>query len=254
MMFRSVESEPAHPTDIRRKRRAEVPRRVAPRTCASPRPRTAQSRARSSTRALRLSTETEQDRSACADSPRSSASGRSSTARRDQGQLLQLVFDRSSASCPCPSRSEALAGAGRSKAALEERETLQRRRIAQLLFSAFPSDELQSLHRMDTCRCSGSVGLSERVTALAGGPRLPVHRGVRVRGVPTLVGAGARKTPRLTLRGASCARLRSLPADRFPNVVALAVPLTDGGPDERFVFGVEVLIDGLIAQSQREQS
>ncbi|HEY5198767.1 MAG TPA: TetR/AcrR family transcriptional regulator, partial [Solirubrobacteraceae bacterium] len=38
----------------------------------------------------------------------------------------------------------------------------------------------------------------------------------------------------------------SLPVDRFPNIVSLAGPLTDGsGGDERFEFGLEVLIRGL---------
>jgi AcrR family transcriptional regulator len=39
----------------------------------------------------------------------------------------------------------------------------------------------------------------------------------------------------------------SLPAERFPNVVALAGALTDGGPDVRFEFGLEVLLRGLVA-------
>lgn len=39
----------------------------------------------------------------------------------------------------------------------------------------------------------------------------------------------------------------SLPSDRFPNVVALAGPLTEGDADARFEFGLEVLVQGLIA-------
>lgn len=42
----------------------------------------------------------------------------------------------------------------------------------------------------------------------------------------------------------------SLPADRFPNVVALAGPLTAGAEgDERFEFGLEVLVRGLAAMA-----
>lgn len=37
----------------------------------------------------------------------------------------------------------------------------------------------------------------------------------------------------------------SLPPERFPNTVALADQLVEGGPAERFDFGVEVLIRGL---------
>jgi AcrR family transcriptional regulator len=39
----------------------------------------------------------------------------------------------------------------------------------------------------------------------------------------------------------------SLPADRFPNIVALAGALTEGSGDERFEFGLEVLVRGLAA-------
>jgi AcrR family transcriptional regulator len=45
----------------------------------------------------------------------------------------------------------------------------------------------------------------------------------------------------------------SLPADRFPHVIALAGPLTAFDPesDDRFEFGLDVIIDGLAAQAAR---
>ena len=42
----------------------------------------------------------------------------------------------------------------------------------------------------------------------------------------------------------------SLPPDRFPNIVSLAVPLTTGDGDERFEFGMDVLIRGLAAMGR----
>jgi AcrR family transcriptional regulator len=39
----------------------------------------------------------------------------------------------------------------------------------------------------------------------------------------------------------------SLPTDRFPNLVAMAGPLTSGVGDDRFEFGLEVLVRGLAA-------
>jgi len=40
----------------------------------------------------------------------------------------------------------------------------------------------------------------------------------------------------------------SSPPDRFPTIVALAEPLTyAGGEDDRFLFGLDILIDGLTA-------
>jgi len=41
--------------------------------------------------------------------------------------------------------------------------------------------------------------------------------------------------------------LQSLPADRFPNVVSMAGPLLAGGGDDRFEFGLDILIRGLAA-------
>ena len=38
---------------------------------------------------------------------------------------------------------------------------------------------------------------------------------------------------------------RALPADRFPNFVALAEALTSGAGDERFEFGLDALVRGI---------
>jgi AcrR family transcriptional regulator len=43
--------------------------------------------------------------------------------------------------------------------------------------------------------------------------------------------------------------LASLPPDRFPNMVSLAIPMTEGAGDERFEFGLDVLVRGLAATS-----
>jgi AcrR family transcriptional regulator len=45
---------------------------------------------------------------------------------------------------------------------------------------------------------------------------------------------------------------QSLPADRFPGVVSMAAALTEADGGERFEFGLEVLIQGLIAVSAKE--
>ena len=43
---------------------------------------------------------------------------------------------------------------------------------------------------------------------------------------------------------------RSLPPDAFPNTVALADVLVEGGPDERFEFGLDLLVAGLAATAK----
>ena len=40
----------------------------------------------------------------------------------------------------------------------------------------------------------------------------------------------------------------SLPPDRFPNMIAMAQAITTGNGDERFAFGLNVLLAGLLAQ------
>jgi AcrR family transcriptional regulator len=46
--------------------------------------------------------------------------------------------------------------------------------------------------------------------------------------------------------------LASMPAERFPNVVALADMATSGGVDERFEFGLDMFIAGLAAQIPKD--
>jgi hypothetical protein len=41
----------------------------------------------------------------------------------------------------------------------------------------------------------------------------------------------------------------SLPPDRFPHVVELAEALTTGGGEQRFAFGLDVLLSGLAAKA-----
>lgn len=44
----------------------------------------------------------------------------------------------------------------------------------------------------------------------------------------------------------------SLPPAQFPNTVALVDKLMSGGPDERFEFGLDVLVRGLAAQREAD--
>ena len=48
------------------------------------------------------------------------------------------------------------------------------------------------------------------------------------------------------------AYFRSLPEDQFPTLVALADDLTAGDADERFEFGLELLVRGLEAMAKDE--
>ena len=50
------------------------------------------------------------------------------------------------------------------------------------------------------------------------------------------------------------AYIRALPVSRFPHLVALAGPIVEGGGDERFDLGVEVLISGLVHARQSTEA
>lgn len=45
----------------------------------------------------------------------------------------------------------------------------------------------------------------------------------------------------------------ALPPERFPNIVGMASTLTTGGGEERFAFGLDVLITGLLAKAGASQ-
>jgi AcrR family transcriptional regulator len=64
--------------------------------------------------------------------------------------------------------------------------------------------------------------------------------------------AGENVTPEVMLEFNESMRryYASVPADRFPNIVALATELTTGTGDERFEFALEVLVRGLAAMAQ----
>lgn len=170
-------------------------------------------------------------------------------------QLLQLVFDRLIGQLPMPEPDPERWREQVKQAALEEREMLKRPGgIAQLMFGRIPVGP-NSIRYIEWHLSLLRVGgLSERVTALAGDllflyiAAFAYEEYLRS-AAPADDEASAHDFVK-ELR----AYFASLPPDRFPNVVSLAVPLTEGGPDERFEFGIDVLIDGLVAQSLREQS
>jgi AcrR family transcriptional regulator len=48
-----------------------------------------------------------------------------------------------------------------------------------------------------------------------------------------------------------CSYFSTLPADRFPNITALGPVMTAGDTEERFEFGLELLVRGLAAYAER---
>jgi AcrR family transcriptional regulator len=166
-------------------------------------------------------------------------------------QLLQLVFDRLIGELSMPEPDPKRWREQVKEAAREEREMLKRPPgIAQLIFGRIPLGPNSVRYIEWHLSLLRAGGLSERVIALAGDLVFLYIAAFAyeeyLRG--HAAGADASHDFVRELRE----YFASLPADSFPNIVALAGPLTAGNPDERFEFGIDILIDGLVAQSQRD--
>lgn len=168
-------------------------------------------------------------------------------------QLLQLVFDRVIGELPTPDPDPSRWREQLKQAARDERDMMKRHPgIAQLSFGRIPVGPNAVRYMEWHLSLLRAGGLSDRVAALAG-DLVYLYIGAFSyeeclgMAVPAEEGASPREFVE-QLR----AYFASLPADRFPNMTELAVELTTGGQDERFEFGLDVLLDGLVAQSGRD--
>ena len=165
---------------------------------------------------------------------------------RDKEELLDLVFDRVIGEIEVPEPEPSRWRGQVAEVAREMRRvTNSHRDIARVQLGRFPlgpnaltfSEGLHAILR--------SGGLPDRTSAYAG-QLLPLY----VSAFALEEGSGLRSpsgeeaSPEDVL-GAIRGYLGSLPAERFPNLVALAGDITGGDPDERFEFGLELLLDGL---------
>lgn len=168
-------------------------------------------------------------------------------------QLLQLVFDRVIGQLPMPEPDPERWREQLKQAALEEREMLKRPPgIAQLMFGRIPLGPNSVRYIEWHLSLLRMGGLSERVTALAGDLVFLYIAAFAYEEYLRTSDPADGETASHDFVDELREYFASLPPDRFPNVVSLAVPLTEGGPDERFEFGIEVLIDGLVEQSRRD--
>jgi AcrR family transcriptional regulator len=167
-------------------------------------------------------------------------------------ELVQLVFDRVIGELPLPEPDRERWQEQLKQSARETREMMKRHPgLAQLSFGRIPlgPNAIRYLEWQLSVLRTG--GLSDEVAALAGDlAALYVGAFAYEESLGLSTPAGAE----LGVEGfveAMRQYLASLPADRFPNVTALAGQLTAGGPDERFEFGLDVLVAGLAALSER---
>ena len=165
---------------------------------------------------------------------------------RDKEELLDLVFDRVIGEIEVPEPEPSRWRGQVAEVARDIRRVTNRHRdIARVQLGRFPigpnaltfSEGLHAILR--------AGGLPDRTSAYAG-QLLPLY----VSAFALEEGSGLRSpsgeeaSPEDVL-DAIRGYLGSLPAERFPNLVALAGDITGGDPDERFEFGLELLLDGL---------
>lgn len=163
-------------------------------------------------------------------------------------QLIQLVFDRVIAEVPLPEVEPARWQEQVKQAARDVRGALQRHPgIARLAFGTIPLGPNALRYHEWHLSVLLAGGLPDQAAALAGDL---IHLWVyafgfeECLGLPVPVGGGEEFV------GAMRAYLASLPPERFPNTSGLAEQITTPGRDERFEFGLEIMVGGLAAQAR----
>lgn len=165
-------------------------------------------------------------------------------------QLVQLVFDRVIAELPLPEVDPEHWEEQLKQAARDVRAVMQSHPgIAQLSFGRIPLGPSAIRYLEWHLSVLRAGGLSDRAAALAGDL---IHLYVDAFAYEECVGMSPPSGEDADVHdfiGEMRTYFASLPPDRFPNISGLADELTAGGRDERFEFGLDVLIRGLVAHS-----
>jgi AcrR family transcriptional regulator len=166
----------------------------------------------------------------------------------DKEQLVQLVFDRVVAELPRPEPDperwqEQLKQTARDALALMRRYP----GVAQLSLGRVPLGPNAVRHIEWYLSLLRAGGLPDRAVALAA-DLVFLYVGAFACEECLWAARSEAEASSEELTSELRAYFCSLPADAFPTVVELADDLTTPGPDERFEFGLELLVDGLAAQ------
>lgn len=168
----------------------------------------------------------------------------------NKDELLGLVFDRVVGEVALPAPDAARWQEQLKELAREARQVLAAHRdIARWSLGRIPMGP--NMLRLSEWQLAllRAAGLPDRVAALAGdlfGLYLGAHAFEETLGLASPTGQPLPPEEVIAMiRG----YLSSLPPSRFPNIVELTDELMSGGPDERFEFGLDVLVRGLAAQT-----
>jgi AcrR family transcriptional regulator len=174
---------------------------------------------------------------------------------RNKEELLGLVFDRVAGELDLPAPDPSRWEEQFKDVAREARRVMLRHRdIARFSLGRIPlgPNALRVTEWM--LALLRAAGVPDRAAAYAGdlfGLYVGAHAFEETVGLPSPTGEPLPAGEVLAMmRG----YLVSLPRTQFPNTVELVDELMSGGPDERFEFGLDVIVRGLAAQAGRSHS
>ena len=164
---------------------------------------------------------------------------------RDKEELLQLLVDRAVAEIRLPEPDPARWQEQLRELAAEMLRVLRAHRdLGRITLGRIPlGPDLMRVAEWQLALLRGA-GVPDRAAALAG-DLFGLYIGAFAYEETLDTGGGEE------MAAQAGAYFASLSAEEFPNVVALAGSLVEGGPEERFAFGVDVIIAGLAAEARR---
>jgi AcrR family transcriptional regulator len=170
---------------------------------------------------------------------------------RNKDELLNLAFDRVVGEIELPPVDPSRWQEQVKESAREARRVLSRHRdIARVSLGQIPiGPNLLRFLEWQLALLRGA-GIPDRAAALTGdlfGLYLGAYAYEETLGLGSPTGE---ELPAHEVLAMIRGYLESLPPAQFPNTVALVDELMSGGPDERFEFGLDVLVRGLAAQRE----
>lgn len=168
----------------------------------------------------------------------------------DKEELLDLVFDRAIGEIEIPTpHSDRWQGQVKDVLRDERRMLARHRDLARVALGRWPLGPNALLFSEGLLAILHAGALPARVCAYAG-QLLPSYVGwfaleerIELRS-PAMGAASPKETLDMTR-----AYLASLPAERFPTLLALVDDVTADDQDERFEFGIDLLVRGLVTQA-----
>lgn len=173
---------------------------------------------------------------------------------RNKDELLQLVFERVTAEAELPEPDPSRWQEQLRDLAHRMREVLNKHRdVARLSIGRIPSGPTLAVYSEWLFALLKPVGIPDQVIAYLGdlfGLYVGAYAFEESLGTSSFTGGGM--SPEQFFQMLSD-YIMSLPEERFPNVRRAVGALFGGGPDERFAFGVDLMLRGLATYASKPE-